>query len=53
MLVFPDVGHYQPIPTNGGVLQSEVVPELRFRLEDLNSTPMRWVGWPSARYLSA
>ncbi len=32
-------GRYQPIPANEGVLQSEVVPGLRFRLEDLQRHP--------------
>ncbi|MBK1619901.1 hypothetical protein CKO42_15905 [Lamprobacter modestohalophilus] len=32
-------GRYQPIPTDEGVLQSEVVPGLRFRLEDLQRQP--------------
>ena len=32
-------GLYQPIPIEAGVLQSEVVPGLRFRLEDLHRQP--------------
>ncbi|MEA1051354.1 Uma2 family endonuclease [Lamprobacter modestohalophilus] len=32
-------GLYQPIPADEGVLQSEVVPGLRFRLEDLQRQP--------------
>ncbi|NEX16384.1 MAG: hypothetical protein C1943_07090 [Halochromatium sp.] len=32
-------GRYQPIPSNDGILQSEVVPGLRFRLEDLLRQP--------------
>jgi len=32
-------GRYQPIPTDEGVLQSEVVPGLRFRREDLLRQP--------------
>jgi hypothetical protein len=32
-------GLYRPIPTKEGVLQSEVMPGLRFRLEDLQRQP--------------
>ncbi|NEX16352.1 MAG: hypothetical protein C1943_06930 [Halochromatium sp.] len=32
-------GRYQPIPTDDGLLQSEVVPGLCFRLEDLQRQP--------------
>jgi hypothetical protein len=32
-------GRYQPILTDNGVVQSEVVPGLRFRLEDLQRQP--------------